>query len=324
MTRSYAFRVLLIGFLPLTAALLYYEGQRYDPALLRFDRMPSDNTAVNRMLPEKLNGFNLLGAVRNFTRDTLYEYVDGHAEYFISAGFAGLTVGEYGSAAGARSSGPDVIVDIYNMGNSLQAFGVLSDESRGGLTDIGAGLRGFRSPSGLSFTSGRYYIKISSYNERAPLEEIASRIAGSTGEASEQMPAMPSFADLGAPVSTRYIKEAYRGLDFLNNVTEREYVVNGTTVQVFTVTREAGDIDALTESFIRYFKQSGIEYSRRDRKGSTIYKIRDRYEGDWTMVVSRDVLEGMFGTSDKEIINKFLKDAGEVKEHGGRHVVKEQ
>lgn len=307
--------MLLTGLLPVIAVLFYLEGQHYDPAMIRFDRIQSDSGTMTRLLPGSIEGFSLLGTVRSYTKDNLYEYVNGHAEYFISAGFAGLAVGEYGASNSARTD-PDVIIDIYDMGKSIQAFGALSDESGGNLTGMKGGLTGFRFPAGISFTSGRYYIKISAYNNNIPLEAIAVRIAGRTGEASEPFPELSGLPDIGAVAATRFIKEAYRGLDFLNNVIEREYNVGGSTVDVFIVTKETGDIDEITESFMKYFKQSGITYAAINRGNSTVYAISDPYEGDWSMIVFPESLIGVFGAPDETIINKILEKEEKVSSQG--------
>lgn len=305
MAISYVYRVLLTGLLPVIAALVYLEGQHYDPALIRFDQLQSESNAITRLIPEELEGFRLLGNVRFYTKDNLYEYVNGHAEYFISAGFISLAVGEY-AASTSPSSEPDVIIDIYDMGKSIQAFGVLSDESGGTLSDIDGGLTGFRSPAGISFTNGQYYVKLSSFNDNVQLEAVAARIAGSTGEASDPFPEFSRFPDIGIVAATRFIKEAYRGLDFLNNVIEREYIIDGSSIQVFIVTKDSGDVDAIADSFMKYFQQSGIKFSSANKKNSTVYTIRDPYEGDWSLIVFPDSLVGLFGAADDSIIDKLL------------------
>lgn len=314
MALSYAYRILLIGLLPLIAVILYIEGQHYDPALIRFDQIRHDSNTLTRLLPEKVEGFILTGNTRFYTKDNLYEYVNGHAEYFISAGFAGLAVGEY-RLPKTPGTEPDLVIDIYDMDRSIQAFGVLSDESGGSLTDI-RGLRGFKSPSGLSFTRGPYYVKLSAYNDNAPLEAVAVRIAEATGEKPDRSPEFSGFPDIGTVVTTRFIKEAYRGYDFLNNVTEREYDVGGSTVSVFRVTQETGDISTIVEAFLQYFRTSGIEFSAVDREKSTIYSISDPYEGDWSMIVFPDSLVGVFGAQDETIINKILEKKDRTAKQG--------
>src|SRR5271157_2779038 len=101
------YRLLLLGLLPCIAAVLYVRGQSYDPALIDFKTaagpvipaVSAPRQPVEKALPapilQEIAGFRLLGKEHRYTKDNLYEHVDGHAEYFIGAGFAGLTVTEY-------------------------------------------------------------------------------------------------------------------------------------------------------------------------------------------------------------------------------------
>src|SRR3990172_10381103 len=118
-------RLLLLALLLVIALIIYFTGQHYDPALIQFDQ--SGQGQGVSVLPDEVNGLKKTGQIRQFTKENLYEYVNGHAEYFISAGFAGLLVGEYASS-GTDASRPDIQTEIYDMGRSIQAFGILMDE----------------------------------------------------------------------------------------------------------------------------------------------------------------------------------------------------
>ena len=307
MVSSLAYRVLLIGLLPAVAFLIYYEGQNYDPALIRFQ---ISSTAENRMpdfFPDEIAGYRQTGPLRSYTKDNLYEYVNGHAEYFISSGFAGLTVGEYGTAEKSEA-GPDVVVDVYDMEKSIQAFGILSDESGGSLTDLQDGLTGFRTPQGVSFVKGQYYIRVASFNDDASLNTFTERISSAVGSGQDPFPEFSRLPVLGDVVATRFIKEDYRGLDFVENVIEREYIKDGNSVQVFIVTGEKKETGSLAEKFIDYFNQSDIQYSMDEQKGGKVYRIEDPYEGDWVLISSSDTLSGIFGSFDEEMINTLLAE----------------
>src|SRR5512136_2273231 len=101
------YRLLLIGLLPIIAGILYFRGQRYDPALIDFTTVvrPQTLEPVSTRQPiekpqtpstvQEVAGFRQFGETHRYTKENLYERVDGHAEYFISAGFQGLTVTEY-------------------------------------------------------------------------------------------------------------------------------------------------------------------------------------------------------------------------------------
>ncbi len=307
MVCSHAYRLVLIGLLPAVALLIYYEGQHYDPALISFQTSSSDEGNVSAFFPDEIAGYRQTGPLRSYTKDNLYEYVNGHAEYFISSGFAGLTVAEYG-AADKGEAGPDVVVDLYDMGKSIQAFGILSDESGGNLSDLQSGLTGFRTPQGVSFIKGRYYVRISSFNENVSLNSFTQMISSAVGSGQDPFPEFSRLPDLGDVAATRFIKEDYRGLDFVKNVIEREYVKDGNTVQVFIVTGEKKETDILTGKFVDYFDQFNIQYSLDEQKGKKIYKINDPYEGNWVLISSPDTLSGIFGSFDESMINNLLTE----------------
>jgi hypothetical protein len=255
--------------------------------------------------------YNRIGQIRSYTKENLYEYVNGHAEYFISAGFISLAVGEYGTEV-SEGNEPDVVVDIYDMGKSIQAFGIRSDESGGRFSDIQIGLTGFRTPQGVSFVRGRYYIKISAYNENVSMDIFIENIDSTIETESDPFPEFSRLPDIGDVVATRFIKEAYRGLDFINNVIEREYKIEGETVQVFIVTGEKRGIGKLAGSFIDYFRQSDIQYSVVEKKGKKVYSVKDPYEGDWVLISSPDTLFGIYGSFDDTTINALISESSNL------------
>ncbi len=134
------YRLLLIALLPLISGVLYFRGQKYDPALIDFKttlRQDVPGSIIPRQaiqesppiaVAEDIAGFRKLGETRRYTKENLYEHVDGHAEYFISAGFQGLTVTDY-IAVGSKATQAEIQAEVYDMGKSIQAFGVLVDES---------------------------------------------------------------------------------------------------------------------------------------------------------------------------------------------------
>ena len=307
MTLSRISRVLLVGLLPLIALLIYIEGQKYDPALIQFQSAQSGGDVMTSFFPREIAGFSQIGQVRSYTKENLYEYVNGHAEYFISAGFIRLAVGEY-SATGSGENEPDVVVDIYNMGKSIQAFGVLSDESGGNMSDLQGGLTGFRTPLGISFVKGQYYIRVSAYNENVSLVTFTQSLASTIAPESDPLPEFARLPDIGHIVATRFIKEAYRGLQFVNNVIEREYLVNNETVYIFVYPGEKQEIKNLLGSFTDFFRQSDIPYSVTEQQGKRVFKVKDPFEGDWVLIPLPDALFGIYGSFDDKIINEIASD----------------
>lgn len=303
-------RILLLVLLPVIAGALYFEGQHYDEALLQFNASEYGSANETSFFPSQVDGYRRSGQLRRFSKETLYEYVNGHAEYFISAGFAGLTVGEY-VREGGNPDQPDVMVDIYDMESGIQAFGLFADEAGDNQEDIGAGTLGFKTDQGLGFIKGPYYVKISRSDDRVPLESFAEAIDGNMDATFDPFALFSQLPDLGQIAGTRYIKEAYRGLDFANNVIEREFLIQGNRVQVALFTQGPDDIPRLVNAFRKFFERSDTPYDTIEKGGRTRYQIQDPYEGDWILLPLPNHLLGLFGSFDDGLVEKLLAESGD-------------
>jgi hypothetical protein len=314
------FRLLLLGLLPCIATVLYLRGQSYDPALIDFKAAGPDapvldptrqsvaNPAEDRTPPVRsfgeIKGFQQKGQERRYTRDNLYEHVDGHAEYFIDMGFTGLAVTEY-SAAGSKAAQAEFQVEVFDMGKGLHAFGVLSDESGENLQDASVGSMGFKTSGGLNFIKGRYYVKISSANSGSQVLAFAKALSETLPAEKDSLNVFSLFPDLGRVVKSRFVKEGYRGLDFLHNVVEREYAVEDRKIIVALISDTGRATKALQASLFDYFRKSGLK-TEKISSGKESYKILDKYEGTWFLIPTGQALFAVFGTDDEDIVKKFL------------------
>jgi hypothetical protein len=308
------YRFLLLALLPAVTLVLYLEGQRYDPALINFKTSELTPGMVESFFPDRIGGFGKAGPVRIFTKENLYEHINGHAEFFITSGFESLLVGEY-VKTGSEPDRPDAVVEIYDMGKSIQAFGVLVDEAGENAAAARVGTMGFKTHRGLSFFTGRYYVKINIFHDNVPADTFAESIANKAGlqSGTDSFPLFSRFPGLGEVKTTRFIKEAYRGLGFLQNVLEREYSFEGKTVQVFLVSGDDKDIQKLTSSFLEFFNQAEIKFAIREKNGRRFFKVMDPYEGDWFLLPFNDVIFGIYGTDDDTIVEYFVPSPEKTK-----------
>ncbi len=305
---SRIFRYFLLALLPVIGLIVYLTGRNHDPDLISFKepQSPGDDIVMESFLPDRIAGLNRTGAVRSYAKDTLYEVIDGHAEYFISAGFNRLVVGEYNDP-NASSGGPGLVIHIYDMIKSIQAFGVLSDESggqaRGGSYEVSSteGLHG------VNFSCGRYYVQVMAYDRGIPVDEIRDEIRLKMGVQDDTIPELTRFPDLGEVARTRYVRESYRGISFFSNVLEREY---GSGPGKFNVSMSLGNEDEIkksTDLFIKYFKESGLDYTSANLNGSQVYRIKDPYEGDWVLIPMSDSIFGLYGSFDDDTMAKIIR-----------------
>lgn len=316
MNSSLLNRLILLAFLPVIGVVLYLEGQKYDPALIRFMSPEAGEESALNLLPREISGFQRVGAVRIFTKENLYEYINGHAEYFLTAGFEKLVVGDY-VQSGTDPDQSDVIVDIYDMGRSIQAVGVLTEETGKNPGKVLDEIVGAKTPQGISFVSGNYYIKIASYRSDVPVETFAGTIHRMIGESSETPAVSSLLPDLGDVVATRFVKEAYRGLGFVKDVIEREYRINGKTVQVSAAEGSREEIQRLLAAYLNFFREDGIEYTEQRKGSQSLYKVIDPYEGDWYLIPRSDSLYGIYGAADEETVDRFIASLSKAESRSG-------
>lgn len=313
-------RIILLAILPTIAIIIYIHGQHYDPAMIDFQvsiNAPALLPSAT-LYPKEISGYHLASQPHNYTKDNLSDYVDGHAEYFIGSGFKGLTVIEYvrlqdnsqiksttDTSLLKGSQTPSMILDIYDMGKDIQAKGVVLDEAGKNPTTTDFGSIGFAAPDGITFASGKFYIKITAFDKDAPIKELAKALSKSIGVPTKSGKAdeFDRFPNIGKVVGTKFIKEDYRGLDFVHNVYERRYLIDGKKTAIsYTI---GGD--NIIARYIKFLDDNGIKHiSIKDGK-ITYQEIFDKYEGDWYLLSDNGAVFGIYGDIDGQLVKQIIK-----------------
>lgn len=103
-------------------------------------------------LPETFESYSVSDRL-NYTSENLYEYINGGAELYLSYGLIGMKGCKYNG-----ESLPQITVEIYEMTNAANAYGVYT-QSRDKLeTDYGQGSQSF--PDFIMFWKDRYFVII--------------------------------------------------------------------------------------------------------------------------------------------------------------------
>lgn len=74
-----------------------------------------------KLLPSEIHGWKAQGKAKIYDRETIYDYMDGAAEIYLTYGYKGLIVKRY-----KKASGPEIIIEIFDMGSPEDAFGIFS------------------------------------------------------------------------------------------------------------------------------------------------------------------------------------------------------
>jgi hypothetical protein len=114
-------------------------------------------------LPTEVAGWKWDGKGTQYNSRTLFKYIDGAAELYLAYGFQNLTVRRF-----EKSNQPPIILELYKMASSEDAYGVFSFEHQDEAVGIGQG-----SEFGgglLRFWKGKYFVSIYAEGEGAELQ----------------------------------------------------------------------------------------------------------------------------------------------------------
>ncbi len=114
-----------------------------------------DASSLQSLLPE-VQSWKFSDAPQHYFPQTLYEYINGAAEIYLAYDFRELIVGQY-TREDADSS---LTLEIYDMGNDENSFGIYSAERFPDNNFIPVGNQGYLEEGALNFIVGQYYVKL--------------------------------------------------------------------------------------------------------------------------------------------------------------------
>jgi hypothetical protein len=110
-------------------------------------------TALQAVLPRQADGWSAQSGDQIFDQQSIFSYINGGAEVYKAYNFRQCLSRRY-----TLSGGPAIILDIFDMGSSQDAFGVFTHDLDGKKVDIGR--EGRLRPGWLSFWKGRFFVSI--------------------------------------------------------------------------------------------------------------------------------------------------------------------
>jgi hypothetical protein len=130
-------------------------------------------------LPDEVAGWKAAAPADRYDARTIFQYIDGHGEVYLAYGMTACDARRYAGPAGEG----DVVVDVFEMASSADAFGVFTHSREGEPVDVGQGASyGYGT---LSFWKGRHFVSVSAEQESARAIEavmalgraVAARVA---------------------------------------------------------------------------------------------------------------------------------------------------
>lgn len=265
--------------------------------------------AETSFLPKRLpGGWVLREGPRTFTRSNLFRHIDGQAELFFKYGFRRSVFAVYQES---RNPENQIDLDIYDMGNVLQAFGIFSrhrHEDRPG----GVGLDSYVDERSAFFYKGKYFVLLYSTHENpSTLKAFASAVDGAITDRSQAPPEIGFFPreDL-LPGSIQYFPEGLLGYQFLQRGFKASYGGGPEVLTLFfaifrTPEEARRALASYRDSLLRKGK---VDSQGASRFGPTAIKGEDPYQGQLIALKKGPFLLGAVGPQIGALGEKRLRE----------------
>lgn len=157
---------------------------------------------LRQALPAETSGWKTGREDQVFTRDNIFDYMDGGGEIYLAYDFQFVFVREY-----VRDDAPSIVAEIYQMSSSQDAFGVFTHDTDGDEVDLGQGA--IYAAGLLRFWKDRIFVRILADSEtpeaKAVVMELGTTIVRAISQDGDR-PALVEFLPTEGlkPKSLRY------------------------------------------------------------------------------------------------------------------------
>lgn len=247
-----------------------------------------------------VSGWKRSREIQTFTPQTLFEYINGAADLYLTYNFIELKVAEY-----LNEKKASVIVEVYRHQTATHAFGIYSQERLPNSTFLNIGAQGYIEPNGLNFLLGSYYVKISSYRTGAEDQEIlttfAKKVSENLGEEGKLPSILSAFPQEGRKNhSEKFISKNFLGYPFLHSAFTVDYEVSGTKFKLFII---ENDPKACRDMVQKYLEQTG-KIEKRIEEGRR--RILDPHHGEIHLHWRERYIWGTLNLADLNLRTRYL------------------
>jgi hypothetical protein len=246
-----------------------------------------------------------------YSSEDLYEYINGQAESFLAYGFVSLQGVNYFPESGGEDA---ITVDVYNMGDKLNAFGIFQSKRGSEATSSKIGTTSYGTDGYLAFYKGRYYVEILSFvkdeqwkdQHMVIAQKVAEKIKGD-GLPPHELSYLPKSGRIGG--SERYLRGGVLGHAFFDRGLVSEHRVGDDVVSAFVVLFPSNEDAACAfEAHQAFLQEAGQEYLPLSGLGQRGFSSREPYHKNVVVAQQGPFVMGVYDLPETKKGMDLLKD----------------
>ncbi len=246
-----------------------------------------------------------------YSPQNLYKYINGEADFYISYGFVSLVGANYSSGSESSDS---ITIDIYDMGEKLNAFGVFQSKRGRESSSLKIGAASFGADGYVVFYKDRYYVEILSFveGEQRKTEhvimarKVAEKIQGGIAPPYE-LSYLSEFGRIEG--SERYVKGGILGHAFLDRGLICDYRIDDNVVSAFVAFfRSSGDAVSSFDEHKGFLWRSGKKCIPLNGFGEYGFVSQEPYHKNILVVQKGSFVVGVYDLLKAQKGIELLKD----------------
>ena len=261
------------------------------------------------LIAVRSNTRNILPSIKGWDREvndvvydnyTLWEYIDGAADIYLSYDFENLFIATY-----TDNEGKKINVELYRHSTPENAFGIYTAERMADYSFVDIGVQGYYEPGILNFLSGQYYVKMSSAGKPVAGKEAFLEIAAAVIDALETDNNWPTVLELfpeeGKAANTEsYIARDFLGYSVLHSAFTAEYDMPEKFKMFIISLPGESEASLMLKSYTDQLNEDKITVE------NGIYVIQDLFNGTVFMAISSNYLIGVINTSNEQLAADYI------------------
>jgi hypothetical protein len=263
--------------------------------------LAAEKSVENALPAQCVTGWAMDGKAATYSPDNLYKYIDGEAELFMPYGFRKAATAMY-----AKPGSPDagIVVNVFEMGSLLDAFGIYSNFRTPALEQAKIGAEGFLDESQIMFYQDHFFVQVEAsgtVTDGGPVfRSCAEAISRNLPDVKEK----PREIDIlkipeAVPLTERYYATALLGYSFFGKGLTREVTVGKAKAKSVVVLSESQEAAAeIFTAYEKYLKESKLSPQISGDKNSPLLHTMDPLYKGVVLRQSGRYIVGVVGLKD--------------------------